>query len=420
MNIESEYVLAELGGQRYLLPYGQNIAEFRPGIRLNESGAFIWNALISGKSEEELPMLLAAHYHASPDELPMLRTDVASFLANLRLNGIIDRPAPNYPPPSGPCGTFLIGTIPLRICLPEASIPEEFLPFSADECRDAQNVPSLSQDAARDSDGPRGLRRPSGLTVSASNGQPKSRPTGRLLVRNDEVAIIEHPHGYCLLFPGWECVRECSIDKRAENALFYARETSGGRFREELFHGIRFAYLLNAMSHGLFAVHSASISYRGKAWLFSAPAGTGKSTHAGLWQECYGVSMLNGDLNLIGIEDGTPICYGLPWCGTSGISTRGATPLGGIVFLRQSPENRVEHLSADRRALMMVHRMISPAWTGDMLFTCLDFAKRAASAVPCFLLYCNKERAAAAACKAAIDEAIAARGIAADGEPARD
>ena len=36
---------------------------------------------------------------------------------------------------------------------------------------------------------------------------------------------------------------------------------------------------------GMFALHSASLLYLEKAWLFSGPSGMGKSTHTALWKK---------------------------------------------------------------------------------------------------------------------------------------
>ena len=43
--------------------------------------------------------------------------------------------------------------------------------------------------------------------------------------------------------------------------------------------------------YGVFLFHSAAIAYDQRAYLFSAPSGTGKSTHIGLWRECFGKSV---------------------------------------------------------------------------------------------------------------------------------
>ena len=45
MKISSGYTRTRLFHQTYLLPYGQNIADFKKGMQLNESGLLIWEAL---------------------------------------------------------------------------------------------------------------------------------------------------------------------------------------------------------------------------------------------------------------------------------------------------------------------------------------------------------------------------------------
>lgn len=59
------------------------------------------------------------------------------------------------------------------------------------------------------------------------------------------------------------------------------------------------------------------------AILFTAPSGTGKSTHTRMWQECFGerVTVINDDKPLIKINDSEAVIYGTPWCGKHGIET---------------------------------------------------------------------------------------------------
>ncbi len=87
-----------------------------------------------------------------------------------------------------------------------------------------------------------------------------------------------------------------------------------------------------AALHGKYALHSASNYYQEKAWLYSASSGTGKTTHVKLWEKLYAVQVLNGDLNLLGMEKDEVFVYGIPWCGTSGVYTTKKYPLGGIIL----------------------------------------------------------------------------------------
>lgn len=89
-----------------------------------------------------------------------------------------------------------------------------------------------------------------------------------------------------------------------------------------------------------FFLHSSFISIGGKAVLFSAPSGTGKSTQAALWKKSRNAETINGDKAGILVENGIYAC-GVPFCGTSGICKNRVLPLGAIVFISQSPYNRI-------------------------------------------------------------------------------
>lgn len=95
------------------------------------------------------------------------------------------------------------------------------------------------------------------------------------------------------------------------------------------------------LAHKSFFIHSSFISVNGKAILFSAPCGTGKSTQASLWEKYRDAEIINGDKAGILVENGVYAC-GVPFCGTSGICKNRTLPLGAIVFLSQSPECCIE------------------------------------------------------------------------------
>ena len=95
------------------------------------------------------------------------------------------------------------------------------------------------------------------------------------------------------------------------------------------------------LGQNAFFIHSSFISVNGKAILFSAPCGTGKSTQAALWEKYRNAEIINGDKAGILVENGVYAC-GVPFCGTSGICKNKTLPLGAIVFLSQSPQNSVK------------------------------------------------------------------------------
>ena len=60
-------------------------------------------------------------------------------------------------------------------------------------------------------------------------------------------------------------------------------------------------------------VHGALLSFQGEGYLFAAPSGTGKSTHALLWKRFLGdaVSIVNGDKPIVRLtgEGDVPVAY---------------------------------------------------------------------------------------------------------------
>ncbi|KAB5607392.1 hypothetical protein [Bifidobacterium jacchi] len=82
------------------------------------------------------------------------------------------------------------------------------------------------------------------------------------------------------------------------------QEGSSDDYLETLAVFRRIAEQLPALHRVVF--HGATISFAGRAWLFTAPSGTGKTTHIRLWREVYGdrVGIINGDKPILHIGAG--------------------------------------------------------------------------------------------------------------------
>lgn len=102
-----------------------------------------------------------------------------------------------------------------------------------------------------------------------------------------------------------------------------------------------------------FLLHSSAISYGGKAYLFTADCGTGKSTHSRLWREYVGnaVQMINDDKPAIRLIDGKFYAIGTPWSGKTAENENIAVPVGGVALLGRGTVNRIE--PADRLKSVM-------------------------------------------------------------------
>ena len=106
-------------------------------------------------------------------------------------------------------------------------------------------------------------------------------------------------------------------------------------------------------------VHASALRYGGKAYLFSAPSGTGKSTHARLWRETLGprVEMINDDKPFLRFEADRIVACGSPWNGKHNLGANIEAPLGGVCMLAQSWQNRVRRLSKDEAFFRLVRQV---------------------------------------------------------------
>ncbi len=99
------------------------------------------------------------------------------------------------------------------------------------------------------------------------------------------------------------------------------------------------------LPHRALLFHSSFIEYEGKGIIFTAESGVGKSTQAALWEKYMGAFVVNGDKSGVTVDEKGVYVHGVPFCGTSGICHKARLPLGAIVLLEQSAENRAERLT---------------------------------------------------------------------------
>ncbi len=96
---------------------------------------------------------------------------------------------------------------------------------------------------------------------------------------------------------------------------------------------LRYSYLFA----GGTIIHASSLAYQGKGLLFSAPSGTGKSTHTGLWKKfAPGTKIVNDDMPVIRKIGDRVHLFGAPWSGKNSIHENIEVPLSAIVFIERA------------------------------------------------------------------------------------
>lgn len=115
--------------------------------------------------------------------------------------------------------------------------------------------------------------------------------------------------------------------------------------RDMIYSGHAFGQLL--LNYDRMVVHSSCIKVDGKAILFSAPSGTGKSTHTALWKEYVsGTEYINDDTPVIRLDKTDEVlACGSPWSGKTRLNNNISAPLCGIVFLERGTKNQIMPMS---------------------------------------------------------------------------
>ena len=110
-------------------------------------------------------------------------------------------------------------------------------------------------------------------------------------------------------------------------------------------------------------LHSSAVIMDGYAYLFSAPCGTGKSTHTTMWREAFGydrVLMLNDDKPALRLEDGRWYAYGTPWSGKTAQNINMRVPLGGICVLTRGETNKIVPFGGTQAVLALLEQTSRP------------------------------------------------------------
>lgn len=143
-------------------------------------------------------------------------------------------------------------------------------------------------------------------------------------------------------------------------------------------------------------LHGSTVAVDGNAYLFTAPCGTGKSTHTRLWRELFGerAIMVNDDKPFLQIKSDCVLAYGSPWSGKHGLASNVCVPLKGICLLHRGEENLIR--SIDRKCVIdfLYHQAHIPA-DASLAKEARSLVDALADRVPLWDMQCNKELEAA-------------------------
>lgn len=154
--------------------------------------------------------------------------------------------------------------------------------------------------------------------------------------------------------------------------------------------------------------HGTAFFWRGKAWIFAAISGTGKTTQYLLWKELYGeeVQIINGDKPVLAFDNESITVYPSPWNGKEGMGKQISAPLGGIILLRQSRDNRIRKIDAAEAAGPLFLQFLFRRETPDDVHAVCRLEERLLRQTPVWLLENRGDAASAALCHETLMEAL--------------
>lgn len=172
-------------------------------------------------------------------------------------------------------------------------------------------------------------------------------------------------------------------------------------------YGIMLMYILNTAPLETFVMHASAVVSKGKGYLLMGKSGTGKSTHCDLWERHIpGSERLNDDHPVIRFTNDIPEVYGSPWSGKTACYRNLSVPIGGFVRLRQSVRNHIYRLTPLEAYASLAAGCAAMTWKPEHADAKDRIIQRLVGSVPCWLLECLPDEAAARLCAATVRKEI--------------
>ncbi len=153
------------------------------------------------------------------------------------------------------------------------------------------------------------------------------------------------------------------------------------------------------LEYDAFLMHGAVVALDGKAYLFTAPSGLGKTTHTRFWLQKYPEAfILNGDKPLLRMVQGQFFACGTPWAGKEGQNKNAMLPLGAVCALFRGKENHIERIPFDKVFPLVIGQTYRPGDAAQMKKT-LELIGALGKCTRFYAMACNLDPDAARVAK---------------------
>lgn len=138
--------------------------------------------------------------------------------------------------------------------------------------------------------------------------------------------------------------------------------------------------------------HSSVVAVDGKAYVFAARSGTGKSTHTRLWREYFGdrAVMINDDKPLLIVKEDQILACGTPWNGKHHLDKNIIVPVKAICILTRSERNYIEIADKSKIAKVLIQQTYKSV-KHENTIKMIDLLNKITKNVEIYKLGCNME-----------------------------
>ncbi len=164
------------------------------------------------------------------------------------------------------------------------------------------------------------------------------------------------------------------------------------------------AYAFSTASQDTLLLHASVVRYQGKAYAFTAPSGTGKSTQVANWLRAIdGCDLINDDNPIIRMmPDGKPMLYGSPWSGKTPCYRNVETPLGAIIKIERADSDYTTPLSPLKAFSILITSCSSMKWDEEIHDRTCQTISAIVGSTKMMTLHCTPNTSSAIVCKDAL------------------
>lgn len=149
-------------------------------------------------------------------------------------------------------------------------------------------------------------------------------------------------------------------------------------------------------NHDTVLMHGCVIQVDDRGYMFTAPSGTGKTTHTRLWLQLLGerAFIVNGDKPLIRITPDGVTAYGTPWDGKEHYSRNTSVQLHAVGIICRDTTNYTERLTP-KQAFTEMLRATHFANTHMATLQVMRLLETFLLRIPVYRIHCNMDIQAA-------------------------